>query len=465
MHAYQTRRQKRFARVSSNTSDGSDRVSTTVKRIGRLAPYILIVFLLFREPLDLAALTTKGGGKLWQQQLPEKQKNTDVKESPQCTREELLKVRQHLHPEACPIARKNPFTQHCSITQATKCVDATWLDEYYKELLNENDLSPFLGISVGCNKGFDALDTLRMGTFDAGLDKAAWRQSMEGDGELHSSVCQQNTMPQFEVGRSNKRRRGEMHCFEPMPQTYQKLKESAESLGYDKKGYKVVHAAVSKESGKLLFSTGNHKAGVENVGLDACKRLSGPEQKQHCTEVDVLTLQEYVASHIDVDGQTRTIHHLSIDVEGYDGDVILGTGRDILKRVEYLEFEYNWMGSWANQHLHDFITMLDGKDNNVGESTEELSFTCYWGGMGRLWRITNCWMRYYDIHTWSNVVCVNRKLVPRLATKMEAIFQKTILEERGPYRKDRYVGDFNQFKDDVMMIIDPHEALISTEYL
>jgi len=451
MYSYKTRAQKRFG-------DGSNRVSTNVKRIGRLAPYILIVFLLFREPLDLAALTTTREGELLHQQPPEKQNNTEVKESPQCTREELLKVRQHLHPEACPVA---PYTQSCSITQATKCVDATWLDEYYKELLIENDLSPFLGISVGCNKGFDALDTLRMGTFDAGLDKTAWRQSMEGDGELHASVCQQNVMPQFELGQSNKRRRGEIHCFEPMPQTYQKLKESAESLGYDKKGYKVVHAAVSKESGKILFSTGNHKAGVENVGLDSCKNLS---DHPHCTEVDVFTLQEYVASHIDVDGQTRTIHHLSIDVEGYDGDVMLGAGKDILKRVEYLEFEYNWMGSWAKQHLHDFITMLDGKDNNADESTEGLSFTCYWGGMGRLWRITNCWMRYYDIHTWSNIVCVNRKLVPRLATKMEAVFQETILEERGPYRK-KALPDLTRFKDDVMMITDPHEALTSTEYL
>jgi len=41
---------------------------------------------------------------------------------------------------------------------------------------------------------------------------------------------------------------------------------------------------------------------------------------------------------------------------------------------------------------------------------------------------------FYDIHTWSNVACVNRERVPRLATKMEAVFQETLKEEKSlPY--------------------------------
>ena len=77
------------------------------------------------------------------------------------------------------------------------------------------------------------------------------------------------------------------------------------------------------------------------------------------------------------------------------------------------------MGSWSKQHLYDIVQMLG-----------EASFTCYWAEKKRLWRITNCWMLFYDIHVWSNVACVNRERVPRLASKMEAVFQETLKEEK-----------------------------------
>ena len=35
-------------------------------------------------------------------------------------------------------------------------------------------------------------------------------------------------------------------------------------------------------------------------------------------------------------------------------------------------------------------------------------------------------MQYFDVHLWSNVACVNRSRVPRLAYKMEDVFQKTL---------------------------------------
>jgi hypothetical protein len=38
------------------------------------------------------------------------------------------------------------------------------------------------------------------------------------------------------------------------------------------------------------------------------------------------------------------------------------------------------------------VEMLDKKD-----------FTCYFAGQQCLWRITEGWMLYYDVHAWSNV--------------------------------------------------------------
>jgi len=37
------------------------------------------------------------------------------------------------------------------------------------------------------------------------------------------------------------------------------------------------------------------------------------------------------------------INYLSVDVEGWDFEVLLGGKRDALLRVQYLEFEYNWV--------------------------------------------------------------------------------------------------------------------------
>lgn len=384
-----------------------------------------------------------------------------------CTRDQLLAVRAQLHPTDCVKAVRDPWLQSCSLTAQTKCPDpANWLDEYYSELQREYALeqqqqlllrggefaSPFLAISVGCNKGFDALNTLRMGTFDASLSKSDWNDAMTaGEEKIHQSVCKQDATPEFEIigqltsvqggdGKVRRGRGGGVHCFEPMPNTYQKLHDSAKSLGYDKKGFKVVHGAVSKEEGKAYLPS-RAKTGIENVGLaQACG--SAAIADDHCEAVDVLTLEKYVKEHVDGDGP---IHMLQIDVEGYDGDVMLGAGDEVLGRVEYLEFEYNWMGSWGGQHLYDMVEMLNERD-----------FTCYWAGRRRLWRITGCWMQYFDVHTWSNVACVNRSRVPRLASKMEAVFQKT-LEEGAPVKEEDQIGSHE--------ILSTDAALMALKYL
>ncbi|OEU08608.1 hypothetical protein FRACYDRAFT_249499 [Fragilariopsis cylindrus CCMP1102] len=385
----------------------------------------------------------------------------------QCTRTELLKIRSFLIPEFCveSLQRNNMFTQQCSITLATKCPNsALWLDEYYIELHKERLLlrsaststtaaatSPsFLGISVGCNKGFDAINTLRMGTNDDTISKVDWQNAMvENDGTLYKSVCGQDSIHDvFQTVVEEKNQSslpsssliqgtnggsssgsgsvsGEMHCIEPMPQTYNKLHHSATTLKYETKGLTVTHAAISKESNEngMLFPSGE-AGGIENLGLETCQNKAYIRKSQYkCITVPVLSLKDYITTKVGVtpsvedDNNIRIINILSIDVEGFDGDVILGSSSDVLNRVEYLEFEYNWMGSWRQQHLYDIITML---------YEQESSMVCYWAGIDKLWRITNCWMLYYDIHTWSNVACVNTKLVPRLAMKMETIFQNTI---------------------------------------
>lgn len=343
---------------------------------------------------------------------------------PKCTMKELLRIRYQLQPQVCiNTMRMQPYHK-CSITAATKCPKATWLDDYYVEIYKKyftlpstssSSPPPFLGISVGCNKGFDATNTLRMGTCDNTIDKNMWGKAMTEDGILHSSVCKQDSTDPFEIPQQCQddnflHPEGEMHCIEPMPETFKKLEHSANMLDYTQKGLKVTHAAISKESGTASFPI-DSTPGIENQGLATCRE----GDNVNCIEVPVYSLSDFVER--EVKG-TGPINILSVDVEGFDGDVLLGATPDVLKRVEYLEFEYNWMGSWEKQHLYDIVEMLD-----------EQNMTCYWAGIDRLWRITGCWMSYYDIHHWSNVACVNRS-IHGLASRMENIFQRTLREDK-----------------------------------
>jgi hypothetical protein len=53
----------------------------------------------------------------------------------------------------------------------TNCPNPTWIADFYKE---EKDIEEFLGVSIGCNKGHDAIRTARMGMSNAEFDVNEW---------------------------------------------------------------------------------------------------------------------------------------------------------------------------------------------------------------------------------------------------------------------------------------------------
>ena len=94
---------------------------------------------------------------------------------------------------------------------------------------------------------------------------------------------------------------------------------------------------------------------------------------------------------------------------------------------------FSWMGSWRNQTLSYLINLLDN----------EYGLTCYWPGIkSSVWRITGCWLDYYDIPFWSNVACVNRNIedAKSIADRMEELFHETL--KRG----DDFVMSFENRK-------------------
>ena len=344
-----------------------------------------------------------------------------------CTPDQLLLIQQQLPPHDCETNKRQPWTQQCSFSYATQCPDATWIEDFYskKHKTKSNRNETFTGMFVGCNKGMDAVNTLRMGSGNPSINKDEWKIAMTRGGKetLGGSVCNQANLPQFELHDHNAQHNNktssesqsttlsQVHCIEPMPSTYQALSQSAKQLQWDAQGLIVTHAAISKSNGTIPFPSG--KAGRENLGIANC---DGHEADGvNCVNVDMFSLDTYVQKFVHHDGP---IDFLSIDVEGFDIDVILG-GPSTLKRVHYLEFEYNWMGSWKNQKLSETIRLLD----------ETFNFTCYWPGYdGNIWRITDCWLDYYDLHFWSNVACVNRGVeqMKDVAEDMERLFLETL---------------------------------------
>jgi len=242
-----------------------------------------------------------------------------------------------------------------------------------------------------------------MGLRNPKFDKAQWAKALAGLGLSDPGACRQKNSPQFDLKKDLPPRKGEVHCVEPMPMTFQALENATQGLNLGDEGFVVTKAAISSRDGSVPFPKANTrggKAGSETSGLDSCKG-------DKCEKVPMFSLQTYVDKFVKSKGP---INILSIDVEGFDFDVLFGAGT-VLDRTQYLEFEFHAIGAWVKYHLTDIVGLLDGK-----------GFTCYWAGNDRLWRITGCLHEIYaTAHGWSNVACVHRSYT-KLAKNMESKF-------------------------------------------
>ena len=191
-----------------------------------------------------------------------------------CSKEHKDIILHQLPEDACSIT-KFPWINKCSFSFASRCPNATWIENYYIEKATKRKLSikdrltkfiwpvdesSFLGISIGCNKGFDALNTIRMGTFDPSFDKEMWRQARQ-DETIDNRCGMKNDYSQFNFDSSGlyirpSPRRGVMHCVEALPTNYNKLKRAAQELELDKKGFIVSHAAIAAKNGQVYFPDG-----------------------------------------------------------------------------------------------------------------------------------------------------------------------------------------------------------------
>ena len=174
-----------------------------------------------------------------------------------CNEHEIEIIQYHLPSDKCDETSDTPWRNMCSFSFATRCVYAVWMEDYYKTQISAKDWeeSTFLGISIGCNKGLDALNTMRMGTFDRAFDRKAWNQAREDiDPDIR---CFKGSDLQFSIYVPRRpKRRGEMHCVEALPSNYNKLKKAADKLDLTSKGFIVNQVAIADKDGTALFHSG-----------------------------------------------------------------------------------------------------------------------------------------------------------------------------------------------------------------
>jgi len=343
--------------------------------------------------------------------------NDSLEEVIKCREDQMKVISEQLEFDTCNFTKMCGvyYGECCGIIRESKCPESSWLHEHYANSYpTKRNSEPFLAISVGCNKGFDAINIARMGMNSPKFDKIAYSEAMSTEMSQKSGmagVCSQMIAPQFDLITNVPRRSGDMHCIEALPSTANVLVNVVNNLGLDQgpDRFHVSNAAISSVDGVVKFPGADSRAGVaglEATGIDSCVKKSAG-----CVNVPMYSLQSYVNKFVKSNGP---INVLSIDVEGLDFDVLFGAG-DVLDRTEYIEFEYHIVGKWFNYHVMDAIRLLDGK-----------GFTCYWAGKKKLWRITECYHEYYNsFKGWSNIACVHRSQ-HQLAARMEDLFLKTL---------------------------------------
>lgn len=288
-------------------------------------------------------------------------------------------IKQQLKPEGCFEGR--PWSMTCSISQATiGCQDHAWMTEVYAHQSFTDD-APFVAIVVGWPKGFDTADffmvDLQLGTKNSTrFDPTEMLTNYGGD--IPDGPCVRRKLTFSGTASSNTK-------------VYVLVSEvhKHSDLLHIQKEYDADHI--------LIIEDKSTKTAAES--LDAWVQEQLPSTTAHGDD---------------------PIHHLSINVEGRDFGILMGSS-NMLNRVRYLDFEVHWRADWSKGSLSVLIRKLKTR-----------GFVCYFSGPNaNLWRITDCWMMHYGEKYRGRVACVNAHHadVKGILELMENVFVDTLTKK------------------------------------
>jgi hypothetical protein len=284
-----------------------------------------------------------------------------------CTAEQVETVKRQLIPEGCMVGR--PWRQLCSWTHATRgCQDHYWMREVYaKTPFGSDGQKPFVAIFVG------------------------WGQhSAKAGFVLHALQLGSHDPDKYDVAKY-------------------------EGSGCPKKP--ISFGGTTKGTGTKVFVLDNdpdRMSAIEKLKLDY---MAGDElviqSEDFVTDRVLNSLDKWVNANLPGDDP---IHHLSINIGGGDFAILMGASQT-LKRVRYLDFEVNWVGSWKDAYLSILIRKLKAR-----------GFVCYFTGDGMLWRVTDCWLNHFGQSNWGRLACANAHHpdVKEILDRMEGGFLETL---------------------------------------
>ena len=133
----------------------------------------------------------------------------------------------------------------------------------HQQTFHDSEPHPFLGISIGCNKGQDAIKLARVGTGSAEYDVDSWLDSVPA----RNFACGHTKNEDSDL--SGTRRAGELHCVEPLPSNFVMLQVASAKLGLSEdNGWHLTQAAISSVDGTIKFPDG--RPGQEELGMQDC---------------------------------------------------------------------------------------------------------------------------------------------------------------------------------------------------
>ncbi len=151
-----------------------------------------------------------------------------------------------------------------------------------------------------------------------------------------------------------------VHCFEPVPATFETLQSRVSAHALSRDVY-LVPLAFSAEQGTAEMFIAGETAGTNSLHDDAMRVID------HRIQVDLTTVSEYCRKK-----SIKSIHYLKCDTEGHDIEVLRGASamfRD--EKIMAFQFEYNYKWVTSRHYLLDVFEFAASIPYIIGKITPE----------------------------------------------------------------------------------------------
>ncbi|MES2519122.1 MAG: FkbM family methyltransferase [Bacteroidota bacterium] len=168
--------------------------------------------------------------------------------------------------------------------------------------------------------------------------------------DLKSIIDVGANIGQFGVACSKFYPNAQIYCFEPVPETFEKLKSNTEGT----KNIKVYHSALGNADGTIDFFQNEHSHASSALEVSKEQKEAIPETATYKKiSVQVEKLDNFIFSK-----KLEEPIFLKLDVQGFEKQVLLGADL-FLNSVDYLLLEMSFVPMYENEPLfdemHDYI--------------------------------------------------------------------------------------------------------------